>query len=43
MALAGLGFRRMEAAPVVRRVMEANGPDATLDTVLRDSLKDLAR
>ncbi len=43
MALAGLGFRRMEAAPVVRRIMEASGPDATLDTVLRDSLKDLAR
>ncbi|WP_338333023.1 Holliday junction branch migration protein RuvA [Acetobacter sp. LMG 32666] len=43
MALAGLGFRRMEAAPVVRRIMEASGPDATLDGVLRDSLKDLAR
>ncbi|WP_354858569.1 Holliday junction branch migration protein RuvA [Acetobacter fabarum] len=43
MALAGLGFRRMEAAPVVRRIMDASGPEATLDTVLRDSLKDLAR
>lgn len=43
MALAGLGFRRMEAAPVVRRIMEASGPEATLDAVLRDSLKDLAR
>lgn len=43
MALAGLGFRRMEAAPVVRRIMEASGADATLDAVLRDSLKDLAR
>lgn len=43
MALAGLGFRRMEAAPVVRRIMEASGPEVTLDAVLRDSLKDLAR
>ena len=43
MALAGLGFRRAEAAPVVRRIMDALGPAATLDTVLRDSLKDLAR
>lgn len=43
MALAGLGFRRAEAAPVVRRIMDTLGPAATLDTVLRGSLKDLAR
>ncbi|ASC05702.1 Holliday junction DNA helicase RuvA [Acetobacter pasteurianus] len=43
MALAGLGFRRAEAAPVVRKVMDAHGAAATLDLVIRDSLKDLAR
>ncbi|MFT8676173.1 MAG: Holliday junction branch migration protein RuvA [Acetobacter sp.] len=43
MALAGLGFRRVEAAPVVRRVLESYGDAATLDHVLRDSLKDLAK
>ena len=43
MALAGLGFRRAEAAPVVRKVMDAHGATATLDLVIRDSLKDLAR
>ncbi|ATI12340.1 MULTISPECIES: Holliday junction branch migration protein RuvA [Acetobacter] len=43
MALAGLGFRRAEAAPVVRKVMDTHGAVATLDMVIRDSLKDLAR
>lgn len=43
LALAGLGFRRVEALPVLRRVLEAHGPGATLDAVLRDSLRDLAR
>lgn len=43
MALAGLGFRRAEAAPVVRKVMDAHEAAATLDLVIRDSLKDLAR
>ncbi|KDE21537.1 ATP-dependent DNA helicase RuvA [Acetobacter aceti 1023] len=43
MALAGLGFRRAEAAPVVRKVMDTHGAAATLDLVIRDSLKDLAR
>ena len=40
-ALAGLGFRRVEAHPVVASVVRRLGPDATLDVVLRDSLKDL--
>ncbi|GCD53823.1 Holliday junction branch migration protein RuvA [Acetobacter pasteurianus] len=43
MALAGLGFRRAETAPVVRKVMDAHGAAVTLDLVIRDSLKDLAR
>ncbi|MBE7211765.1 MAG: Holliday junction branch migration protein RuvA [Gluconacetobacter diazotrophicus] len=42
-ALAGLGFRRIEAHPVVVRVAERLGPDARLDAVIRDSLKELAR
>ncbi len=43
LALAGLGFRRSEAAPVIRRLLDEQGPDASLDSVLRDSLKALAR
>ncbi|OAG77847.1 Holliday junction DNA helicase RuvA [Acetobacter malorum] len=43
LALAGLGFRRSEAAPVIKRLMEEQGAAASLDTVLRDSLKALAR
>ena len=43
MALAGLGFRWAEVAPVVRKVMDTHGAAATLDLVIRDSLKDLAR
>ena len=40
-ALAGLGFRRVEAHPVVSRVVARLGPGAPLDAVLRDSLRDL--
>ncbi len=40
-ALAGLGFRRVEAHPVVARVANRLGPEATLDAVLRDSLREL--
>ena len=42
-ALSGLGFRRLEAAPVVTRVIERLGDGAGLDAVIRDSLKELAR
>ena len=42
-ALANLGYRRVEAYPVVMRVRERLGDTAGLDAVLRDSLKELAR
>ncbi|MGI4745955.1 MAG: Holliday junction branch migration protein RuvA [Janthinobacterium lividum] len=42
-ALAGLGFRRVEAHPVVVRIIDRLGKDARLDVVIRDSLKELAR
>ncbi|MCQ8240403.1 Holliday junction branch migration protein RuvA [Rhizosaccharibacter radicis] len=42
-ALAGLGFRRVEAHAAVRAVMERLGEKARLDAVIRDSLKELAR
>jgi Holliday junction DNA helicase RuvA len=42
-ALANLGYRRMEAHPVVTRVRERLGEDAKLDVVIRDSLKELAQ
>jgi Holliday junction DNA helicase RuvA len=42
-ALVNLGYRRAEAAPVVARVLERLGDAATLDTLIRDSLKDLAQ
>jgi Holliday junction DNA helicase RuvA len=42
-ALANLGYRRAEAAPVVARVLEAAGEAATLDAVLRACLRELAR
>ncbi len=42
-ALSGLGFRRLEAAPVVTRVIERLGEAAGLDAVIRDSLRELAR
>jgi Holliday junction DNA helicase RuvA len=42
-ALVNLGYRRIEAAPVVARVLERLGEGATLDALIRDSLKDLAQ
>ncbi len=42
-ALANLGYRRVEAQPVVGRAIEALGEGATLDAVIRNSLRDLAR
>jgi Holliday junction DNA helicase RuvA len=42
-ALGNLGYRRMEAHPVVVRVRERLGEGARLDAVIRDSLKELAR
>ncbi|MFT8918910.1 MAG: RuvA C-terminal domain-containing protein, partial [Gluconobacter oxydans] len=42
LALAGLGFRRAEAWPVLSRVLAEN-ENATLDLAIRLSLKDLAR
>ena len=42
-ALGGLGFRRIEAYPVVARIVERLGAAARLDAVIRDSLKELAR
>ncbi len=42
-ALANLGYRRVEAYPVVMRIRERLGDGAGLDAVLRDSLKELAR
>ena len=42
-ALANLGYRRPEAQSVVGRAIEALGQEATLDAVIRNSLRDLAR
>lgn len=42
-ALLNLGYRRPEAQPAVARVVERLGDAATLDQVIRDSLKELAR
>ncbi len=42
-ALVNLGYRRVEAAPVVARVLERLGAAATLDGLIRDSLKELAQ
>jgi Holliday junction DNA helicase RuvA len=42
-ALLNLGYRRQEVHSVVTQVMERAGPAVTLDTVLRDSLKELAQ
>ncbi len=41
-ALVNLGYRRPEAQPVVARVQERLGESATLDALIRDSLKELA-
>jgi holliday junction DNA helicase RuvA len=42
-ALVNLGYRRPEAQPAVARVVERLGEGASLDAVIRDSLKELAR
>jgi Holliday junction DNA helicase RuvA len=42
-ALGNLGYRRAEALPVVERALAAAGEAATLDGVLRASLRDLAK
>jgi holliday junction DNA helicase RuvA len=42
-ALVNLGYRRIEAQPVVVRVVERLGEAATLDALIRDSLKELAQ
>jgi Holliday junction DNA helicase RuvA len=42
-ALVNLGYRRTEAQPVVIRVVERLGEAATLDALIRDSLKELAQ
>ncbi len=42
-ALANLGYRRAEAAPAVDRAIAQAGADASLDTVLRACLRELAR
>ena len=40
-ALAGLGFRRVEAHPIVAAVLARAGASPTLDAVIRDSLREL--
>ena len=42
-ALLNLGYRRPEVQPVVARTIEQLGDPAPLDTVIRDSLKELAQ
>ncbi len=42
-ALVNLGYRRPEAQPAVARTLERLGDVASLDAVIRDSLKELAR
>jgi Holliday junction DNA helicase RuvA len=42
-ALLNLGYRRPEALPAVARVVERLGDGASIDAVIRDSLKELAR
>lgn len=42
-ALANLGYRRAEAQPAVRRVLQRLGEDAPLGQVIRESLQELAR
>ncbi|GBQ27291.1 Holliday junction branch migration protein RuvA [Gluconacetobacter azotocaptans] len=43
LALAGLGFRRAEAHPVVARIVARLNDKADLDVVIRESLRELAR
>ena len=42
-ALINLGYRRPEAQQTVARILERLGDDATLDALIRDSLKELAQ
>jgi holliday junction DNA helicase RuvA len=42
-ALVNLGYRRPEAQQIVARVLERLGDAATLDALIRDSLKELAQ
>jgi Holliday junction DNA helicase RuvA len=42
-ALANLGYRRLEAEPAIARAIEALGPQAGLDLVIRNALRELAR
>jgi Holliday junction DNA helicase RuvA len=42
-ALVNLGYRRPEAQQAVARVLERLGDSATLDALIRDSLKELAQ
>ncbi len=42
-ALVNLGYRRPDAASAVARIAERLGEAATLDALIRDGLKDLAR
>jgi Holliday junction DNA helicase RuvA len=42
-ALVNLGYRRVEAQPVVAHALERLGEAAALDAVIRDSLKELAQ
>jgi len=42
-ALVNLGYRRPDAQQTVARVMERLGENATLDALIRDSLKELAQ
>jgi Holliday junction DNA helicase RuvA len=42
-ALANLGYRRAEAQPAVERALAAAGDTATLDGLLRASLRELAK
>jgi holliday junction DNA helicase RuvA len=42
-ALVNLGYRRPEAQQTVARILDRLGEDATLDALIRDSLKELAQ
>jgi holliday junction DNA helicase RuvA len=42
-ALVNLGYRRPEVQPSVTRVVERLGEDASLDAVIRESLRELAQ
>ena len=42
-ALVNLGYRRPEVSAAIAKAMERQGEGATLDSLIRDGLKDLAR